>query len=94
MNSTVLLLTGLGCDLKALAIAKAEKLMLSICACTGLSLDEVKRKTKGQHLDTILKVAARTGRCMDYQNAARIDAVVAGLAHDTGRRVSEIKALV
>jgi hypothetical protein len=46
MNSTALLLTGLGLQKKAARMAEVEKLILRICACTGLSPDEVVKRTK------------------------------------------------
>ena len=94
MNSTALILTGLGLQKKAARMADVEKLILSICACTGLSPDEVMKRTKGQCLDTILKAAALTGECMSYGDARHIDMVQAVTAVETGRKVSEIKALL
>jgi len=71
MNSTALIISGLGLHKKADALAKKGKLMRSICAVTGLSFDEVVEKTKGQHLELILKAAAISGECMEYEAAAR-----------------------
>ncbi|MHA2086296.1 MAG: hypothetical protein ACXABD_21335 [Candidatus Thorarchaeota archaeon] len=94
MNSTALLLSGLGLQAKAARMAEVEKLILSICACTGLSPDEVVAKTKGWCLDTILKVAALTGECMSVADAEHINMVQAITAFETGRKLSEIKALL
>ena len=94
MTSTACILTSLGLQKKAASMVQIEKLMLSICACTGLSLEEVAAKTKGQCLDTILKAAALTGECMSYQKAQRLSIVQATLAFETGRKISEIQALL
>lgn len=92
-RNTALLLTGLGLRKQAARMVEVEKLMLSICAVTGLSLDEVIRKTRGKCLDTILKAAALTGECMSYEDAKHINMVQAVLARETGRKIAEIKAL-
>ncbi len=94
MTSTAIVLTSLGLQKKAASMVQIEKLMLSICAVTGLSLEEVVAKTKGQCLDTILKAAALTGECMSYQDAKHINVVQAVMAVETGRKISEIKALL
>ncbi len=73
MNSTALLLTGLGWYKKAASLARIGELMLSICAVTNLSLEEVTEKTKGKNLDVILKAAALTGECTSYGDACRIN---------------------
>jgi len=94
MNSTAMLLTSLGLQKKAASMVQIEKLMLSICAVTDLSLEEVVAKTRGRCLDTILKAAALTGECMTYQEANHINMVQAVMAVETGRKISEIKALL
>lgn len=94
MNSSALLLVGLGLYKKAANLVRIEKLMLSICAVTGLSLEEVAEKTRGQCLDTILKAAALTGECMTVRDAQHISVVQAVMAVETGRKLSEIKALI
>jgi len=87
MNSTALLLTGLGLQKKAASMARVEKLILSICAVTGLSPDEVIERTKGQCLDTICRAAALAGECMSAEDAQRYNMGQAMLARETGRKI-------
>jgi len=87
------IVAGLGLRKQAASLVQIEKLICSICALTGLSFDEVLEKTKGQNLDVILKAAAVTGECMRYEDARHISMVQAVTAHETGRKISEIKAL-
>lgn len=69
MNNTATILAGLGLRKQAAAMAKKERMMISICAVTGLSFDEVVEKTRGQNLDLILKAASLTGECMSCEDA-------------------------
>lgn len=55
----------------AAAVANMEKMLISISAVTNLSVEEILEVTGGKHLDIVLKAAALTGRCMEYQLAAK-----------------------
>jgi len=94
MSGIALIVTTLGLQKQAAAIVKKERLIASICACTRLSFDEVVKKTKGQNLEAILKAAAITGECMSYEEANHIHIVQAITACETGRKASEIEALI
>ncbi|KKN41989.1 hypothetical protein LCGC14_0717930 [marine sediment metagenome] len=57
--------------LLAAELARADKLVNSICACTNLTPEEVYEITDGAFLDVVLKAAALTGECMKHEKAAR-----------------------
>lgn len=78
---------------KIVARIETEKKILSISSVTGLSSDEVMKKTKGAYLDVVLKVACMTGECMDYQQAHRLELVHAITSHETGREIKTIEAI-
>lgn len=78
---------------KMVAYIETEKKILSISSVTGLSIDEVIKKTRGANLDVVLWAACMTGECMDYQEAHRLEHVHAILSHETGREIKAIEAL-
>lgn len=78
---------------KMVAYIETEKKILSISSVTGLSPDEVMKKTKGAYLDVVLKAACVTGECMDYQEAHRLELVHTILSRETGREIKTIGAI-